>query len=67
MNSTCMQQQEGILETTLNGKERIPKDFSQYIILIKLKKKAKWTEYHFCIYALGIEQKWKIKNVVKKI
>ena len=41
MNSTCMQQQEGILETTLNGKERIPKDFSQYIILIKLKKKAR--------------------------
>lgn len=39
MNSTCMQQQEGILETTLNGKERIPKDFSQYIILIKLKKR----------------------------
>lgn len=33
-----MQQQEGILETMLNGKERIPKDFSQFIILKNFKK-----------------------------
>ena len=39
MNSTCMQQQEGMLETMLSGKERVPEDFSQYIILIKVKRK----------------------------